>query len=636
MTNPKPGGHSRFARGGGNDPGLHRFRPLSIVAAGVVIAFLFFARDVFVPLSMAVLLSFLLATPCTYLERKGVRRTLSVAVVVGFSFVLFVGLAWLVSSQFYDLAKKLPDYHSVIEEKLKSLKSSPNGTVSKFSKMVQHMAEELEAPDGKEQIPDNHQITALPSQTEAIPVEIHQPRFGFFDVLWGVTGPILRPVGTGFMVLVVLIFMLHSREDLRNRMIRLAGTDRMDLTTDTLDEAAQRVSRYLSMQLLVNCCFGFLVGTGLHFIGMPSPWLWGVLALILRFIPFVGPWIAAVPPMMLALAIVPGWEKLAWTTGLFMVVELITSNLVEPVLYGSSTGVSPVALILAAIFWTWLWGPVGLLLSTPLTVCLAVIGLHMPRMRVLHVLLGDEPVLTPETLFYQRLLAKDRQEADGIVEAFLKEKPLTQVCDELLVPALSYAKEDLASGRLGKEKENFIFDNITQLIEDLAEERNDACQVTNPPGGASGETKPAAPAVVVIPARGRADEVAGLMFKEILGRRAVHASVLSSSSGLTADCLEVLAGSNARIVCISAVAPNALRRGRHLCKKIRAAFPEIRIIVALWGGPHDLTAAREALAACAPDFVASTFEPAAAAVIPFASSVAVGEVEPAVPALQPA
>jgi len=245
----------------------------------------------------------------------------------------------------------------------------------------------------------------------------------------------------------------------------------MDLTTDALDEAAGRVSRYLLMQLIVNCCFGVRIGLGLYLIGVPNPLLWGAMATLLRFIPYVGAWIAAAAPLLLAFAIHPGWAKLAWTGGLFLIAEVLTGNIIEPLLYGSSTGVSPVALVLSAIFWTWLWGPIGLLLSTPITVCLAVIGLHVPQLRFLHVLLGDEPVLTPETRFYQRMLAMDRHEVDGIVKAFLKDKTLGATYEQLMLHSLTYAKEDLERGRLTQERETFVLENIGQLVEELDGDR---------------------------------------------------------------------------------------------------------------------------------------------------------------------
>ncbi len=614
---------SSHARGGERDLNADsvKFRPLTVVATGTIIALLFFARDVFIPLSLAVLLSFLLAIPCSFLERRGFKRTPAVICVVALTFAFVVGAGWLLSAQFYDLAKRLPGYHEVIDAKLKSLKASPRGTFGQFDEMLRRTAEELQAPETNE--PPQTVAGSKPVMPEAraarepIPVEVRERRVGSWGVLGGLAAPVLKPLATAFMVLVVLFFMLLGREDLRNRLIRLAGTDRMDLTTDALDEAANRVSRYLLMQLVVNCCFGLLIGIGLSIIGMPSAPLWGVLAVLLRFIPYVGAWISAVAPLALAFALAPGWSKLAWTAGLYATAELMTSNFIEPLLYGSSTGVSPLALLLAAIFWTWLWGPIGLLLSTPLTVCLAVMGLHIPQLRFLHVLLGDEPVLTPETRFYQRMLAMDREEADGIVEHLLKEKPLAAVYEEIMLPALTYAKEDLWRGRLTKEKENFVFDNIIELAEELAEDekvQDHAAQCKNEPEGPMPKPDLPGAMVAVMPAKDKADEIAGTMLAQILARRNVGVRALSAAT-LTSDRLEDLAATDVDVVCISVVPPTNLRRTRYLCKKVQARFPGMKVVIGFWGGSQHLPFARDSLSECKPDAIVCTFEEAVAAII---------------------
>jgi len=601
------------------DPDSLRFRPMSVMAIGAIIAILFFARDVFIPLSLAVLLSFLLAIPCSFLERHGFKRTPAVVSVVGLTFALLVGAGWLLSAQFYDLAKKLPAYHEIIDTKLKSLKASPRGTFGQFSQMLRRTAEELRTPETNEppqgKVEGKQGIRDGASANQPVPVELREPRTGAWGILGGLVAPVLKPLATAFLVVVVLIFMLRGREDVRNRLIRLAGTDRMDLTTSALDEAANRVSRYLLMQLIVNCCFGCLIGTGLFFIGVPSAILWGVMAAILRFIPYVGAWISALAPLTLAFATAPGWSKLAWTTGLYATVELMTSNFIEPLLYGSSTGVSPLALLLAAIFWTWLWGPIGLLLSTPLTVCLAVMGLHIPQLGFLHVLLGDEPVLTLETRFYQRMLAMDREEAEEIVEHLLKEKPLAVVYEELFVPALAYAKEDLSRGRLTKEKENFVLDNIADLVQELSEDENERTGRNEKKSEAStsilDETNVFA---AVMPAKDKPDEIAGIMLGQILAQRMVSVRSLSAGA-LTSDSLEALASGAVNVVCISVMPPTNLRRTRYVCKKLRSRFPGMKLVIGYWGGSQNLSLARESLSECNPDIIACTLEEAVAAII---------------------
>jgi hypothetical protein len=433
-------------------------------------------------------------------------------------------------------------------------------------------------------------------------------------MLRSVLGPALKWLASGVMVLVVLIFMLAGREDLRNRVIRLAGTDRMDLTTNALDEAANRVSKYLSMQLIVNCCFGLLIGAGLYVIGVPNPLLWGALAMLLRFIPYVGAWIAASAPLLLAFAIEPGWGKLAWTGGLFLGAELVIGNIIEPLLYGSSTGVAPVALVLAAIFWTWLWGPTGLLLSTPLTVCLAVIGLHVPQFRLLHVLLGDEPVLAPEARFYQRMLALDRHEAEEIVESFLKDKTLSAAYGQLMVPSLIYAKEDLSRGRLSQTRENFVLETISELVNELADEEEDRLESGREAGTIpQARITEAEPVVAVLGAGSRTDAIGGSMLAKLLAHRGAVVRGLPGDANAETDKTDPVNG-RVRIICISAVPPIGWRRVRHLCKRLRLRFPDMKLLLGLWGAKDNLAELRESLSTYKVDSIFTSFEEAVAAI----------------------
>jgi len=594
---------------------------MALFGAAIVIAILFFAREVFIPLSLAILLSFLLAIPCTFLEHHGFKRPLAVLLLVGLCIAIVVTIGWVVSAQFYDLAGKLPNYQQTIETKLASLKTSPHSTLGRVNQMLQRTADELQAPDPKEAgtrmsgTSGNAPVTK--PKGEPIPVEVHQPANGSLGALKGMLASVGKSLASGVMILVVLIFMLLGREDLRNRVIRLAGTDRMDLTTDALDEAASRVSRYLLMQLIVNCCFGVLIGLGLFLIGIPNPLLWGAMATLLRFIPYVGAWIAAAAPLLLAFAIHPGWAKLAWTGGLFLTAEVLTGNIIEPLLYGSSTGVSPVALVLAAVFWTWLWGPIGLLLSTPLTVCLAVLGLHVPQLRFLHVLLGDEPVLTPETRFYQRMLAMDRHEADAIVKAFLKDKTLGAAYEQLILHSLTYAKEDLERGRLNQERETFVLENVSQLIEELAEDEEGRTEQ-------SSEERPDTPLsatelgtfVAVLPAANRADEIAGTMLAKLLALRGVAVRVFPAIA-LKEDVTEVGMNGSIRIACISALPPTSWMRIRYLCKKLRLRFPGIKLLIGYWGGTDNLSEVPESLSSCTPDGIVTTLDEAISALTSF-------------------
>jgi predicted PurR-regulated permease PerM len=604
-----PRGPASGASGGKLGSETLRLRPTTIIAISAILAILFFAREVFIPLSLSILLSFLLSIPCSFLERHSVPHVPAVILVVLLALSLLAGIGWLLSSQLFDLAGKLPGYQDVIETKLQALKTSPHSTLGQFNKMLRQTAEELRAPETNDialakstPAPTLSRTNSANLSQEPIPVEIREPQITSWGVLGGMVGPMLRPAANAFLVLVVLFFMLLGREDLRNRVIRLAGTDRIDLTTDALDEASDRVSRYLLMQLAVNTCFGILIGFGLSLIGVPNASLWGCLAMLLRFVPYVGAWIAAVAPLALAFAMHPGWSKLVWTVGLYASVELVTSNFIEPLLYGSSTGVSPLALLMAAIFWTWLWGPIGLLLSTPLTVCLAVLGLHVPRLHVLHVLLGDEPVLTPETRFYQRMLAQDASEAAKIADELLKEKPVEGVYEELMVPALKFAKEDLSRGRLTRKKESFILDSIADLSGDLAEE-NAESKVNDHPPAPDAEVRKN---VIIMPAKDRPDEIAGLLLQRLLSRRGAQSICLTAAALPTAHFDEI-EKEGVKIVCISVVPPSTLRRTRYLCKKLRARFPEVKLVLCLWGGPDRLPAARQTLSECGIDSFVGTY-----------------------------
>jgi predicted PurR-regulated permease PerM len=367
----------------------------------VAIAVLWFGRDLFIPFALAVLLSFALAPLVRRLRSLGLGRILPVLVSVALAFALIAGLAVVVGNQLVQLAGNLPSYEHNIRQKVASIKpDTGSGVLGRAAAVVRDLQREVaEAPAGA---PPERDTGAGPPP---VPVEIHEPPTSPLDVIRNVAVPLLAPVVTAGLVIVFLIFMLLERENLRDRFIALVGRGQMHVTTEALDEAAQRVSRYLLMQLVVNVTYGIPLALGLWLIGVPNAVLWGVLAALLRFLPYVGPFIAALFPIALAFAVDPGWSMILWVVALIVTLELISNNFVEPLLYGASAGISAIAVILSAIFWTTLWGPVGLFLATPLTVCLAVIGRYVPALRFFDVLLGAEPVLAPEERLYQRLLA---------------------------------------------------------------------------------------------------------------------------------------------------------------------------------------------------------------------------------------
>jgi hypothetical protein len=379
---------------------------------------------------------------------------------------------------------------------------------------------------------------------------------------------------------------------LRDRLIRLIGAGQVNIATQALDDASARVSRYLLAQLVVNIAYGIIAGAGLYFLRVPDPLLWGIVAALLRYIPYLGIWIAALMPAAMAFAVEPGWIKVPTIFGLYFGIDLLVYNLVEPFLYGTSTGVSPFAILLAAVFWTWLWGPVGLLLATPLTVCLVVIGRYVPSLEFLSVMLSDEPVLKAETRFYQRMLAMDLEEATHIAEEFLKGKSLEALADEVIVPALTLAERDRHRGKLDEAHEEFLFQNTRLLAEDMAERADDVIEGNNSPRSRNGPRESAChingdavseATVLCIPARDEADEIAALMLAQLLNKRGVKARALSAHS-LAGECLQEVDRDQTRLACIIAVPPLGYTHARYLCRRLRSQFPTLKLVAAILTG----------------------------------------------------
>ena len=420
-----------------------------------------------------------------------------------------------------------------------------------------------------------------------MPVEIRRTSFSPLDMIRNVLGSVLDLVLIASIVVVFVIFLLIQREDLRDRLLRLLGAGRVNLTTQALDEAGHRVSRYLLALTIINLIYGLIAAIGLYFIGVPNPLLWGIMASLLRFIPYLGIWIAAAMPASLAFAVDPGWLNLALIFGLYGGIDLVMYNFVEPKVYGSSTELSPMAVLLAAVFWTWLWGPVGLLLATPLTVCVVVLGRYVPSLEFLSILLSDEPVLSPQTRFYQRLVAMDVEEATQIAEDFLKGKSLEDLYDALIIPALSLAEEDRHQGRMDEAREQFVFKTTRFLIEDLAE-RSDELIAGNGSLRTREEKlidakKSALPGAeltaICIPARDEADEIAAEMLVQLLNKRGLPARALPSAA-LAGESLQEIAKDKPQVACVSAVPPMGYLHTRYLCRRLRTEFPDLKLVAA--------------------------------------------------------
>lgn len=576
------------------------FRAVTVVAVLLVAAVLYVAREVFIPFALALLLSFLLAPLVSMLQRIKIPKVPAVIMVVVFAAALIGSIGWLVSAQVYDLANKLPNYQATIEKKLKSLQPSGPGIFDRTSRMIQdtgkeltRAAEESRPPEAEEQKP--------------IPVEVHTPKPSSLQVMQRVLGTVLNPLATAGIVVLFVIFMLVHMEDMRDRLLRLLGMHKLNVTTQALDDAAARVSRYLLMNLVVNVTYGIPVGIALYFIGVPNAVLWGLVATLLRFIPYIGPWIAATFPVALAFAVDPGWSMFITTIALFVTLELISNNLLEPWLYGSSTGLSPMAVIVAAVFWTWLWGPVGLFLSTPLTVCLAVLGRHFPQFGFFYILLADEPVLPIETRFYQRLVARDPEDAATLAEDFLKERPLVALYDEVILPTLSLAEQGRRQGTLDEPKQRCIWRNMRALVEDWAEhiDVRPKGEDTDSDAEPSLPPKPERAAVACIPARDDSDEIAATIIAQVLERRGVGAKAFSCHF-LTAECATELRQMQLSVACICTLHPPAWRHARYLIKKLRAELPALKIIVAAWGAHEEIDEIQRRLGLASGDLVVKT------------------------------
>jgi predicted PurR-regulated permease PerM len=554
----------------------------SLLIVLIVVAVFYFARTIFVPLALSILLSFMLAPLVIRLRRWGLGRIPAAIMVVLVAFAILGVIGAVMASQLADLAHKLPEYQHNVHEKVESIRNSGGRLVKRLSGEVQRFSDTLTPPPA---------ATAQnqPPEERPVPVEIRRAAFSPVDLVQKILGSIVNVALMAAIVIVFVVFMLIEQDDLRDRLIRLAGSRQVSLTTNVLDDAASRVSRYLLAQFVVNIAYGIITGTVLFFIHVPNPLLWAMLAALFRYIPYLGIWLAALMPASVAFAVRPGWVDVPVVFGVYLGVDLLIYNFVEPLLYGSSTGLSPLAVLVAAVFWTWLWGPVGLLLATPLTVCAVVIARYVPNLSFLHVLLSDEPVLPPETRFYQRMLAMDSDGAAQVSEEFLKGKSLEELYDVVIIPALRLAEEDRHRGKLDETKERFLFENARILLEELAERAQDLADGNSESkGGLLARTtdspkltlESAGPvAILCVPARDAADELAAFMLKQLLQKRGLGAKSLPSG-GVINELIDAVDQSRPKVVCITAVPPFSSMHTRYLCRRLRNQFKEPGLVVA--------------------------------------------------------
>jgi predicted PurR-regulated permease PerM len=576
----------------------------ALVIAAIVIAGLYFARLVLEPLALAVLLSLLLSPAVHWLRHHGLGRVPAIVAAVLFAFIVIFGIVIAVGEQAVSLVQNLPVYEQNISGKIRSLSSAMpgGGMIERATRVFHDLGNELAATAGT--------APSLPAgQPGPVQVEVRSGA-GPLQVMQEIVGPMVAPLASAGLVALLLVMILLKREDLRDRLLRLAGVRDLHRMTAAMNDAAERVSRYLLTQLGVGICFGVPVGIGLAVIGIPNAPLWGILGVLLRFIPYLGGALTAIFPVALAIAVDPGWGVLAWTVALFIVVEVIIGNFVEPLAYGRSTGLSPVAVVAAAMFWGWLWGFVGLLLATPLTVCLVVLGRYIPHLQFLDILLGNRPVLSPEESLYQRLLADNSEEATEQVEEFAHERSIEAVFDEVAIPALVMAQIDSDRGVLAPHRRALIAEGFAAILDNLNEEEGEAPVPGNagPRGRGSGDE---AASIAIIAGRNELDLAAAWLLQHLLRRREYHAVVFSPEAVSTFN-LDRLPLRGVSLVCLSLLSTNSAARARYLVRRIRRTARRATIVVGFWGQAEAGLSIAEAISATAADRVVTTFAEALA------------------------
>ncbi|MGC1591649.1 MAG: AI-2E family transporter [Pseudolabrys sp.] len=616
------------------------------VLAALIVATLYFGRDVFVPVALSILLSFVLAPLVHALQDFRVPRAISVIGVVLLAFSIIFVIGGVIATQMTQLAGELPRYESNMRAKIQSLRgtAAANNTLERAADVLQDLSKELNKP---KELSSARSATpaanSLPGQdARPIPVEVRQPPPTALESIAALISPLLHPLMTSGIVIIFVIFTLLQREDLRNRLIKLAGSHDLQKTTVALNDAAERLSRLFLSQLALNSAFGLVIGTGLWFIGVPSAALWGILAGILRFVPYIGVFIAAVFPLLLAVAVDPGWSMLLWSAALFVIVEPLVGQVIEPLLYGRSTGLSPLAVVVSATFWTALWGPIGLVLATPLTICLVVLGRHVENLKFLEVMFGDRPALSPSELFYQRMLADDPAEALDNAEQFLKERPLAAYYDEVALKGLKLAQADLDRNALDTLHLQRIRDSVIELVRELDDhEDQPQKRVTQDVEAAAAVDSIEDPRVYDFPIlakdkltthwRGEApvlciagrtglDEAVAVMLAQILskqgiGTRLEGVDVLSSANILRLETKGIV------MVCVSFLNTSSIAQMRFTIRRLRRKLPGVVIVLGSWNAEADSTVLADAVKA---DGVALTLHDAVKLCLEEASADAVG------------
>jgi len=552
------------------------------LAVVIAVAVLRYAQEVFMPLALAILLTFLLAPLVERLQRLRINRVVAVILSVGLTMVILGGLLWIVFHQFTDLANELPRYRRQLRANLADVTGALKVGVSSTAEAVEQIQREFNRV-----APASQQLSGVPKMVVVEPPPTPMRAVGNY------ISPFIKPVSTTALVIVFVIFMLLRLPDLRDRVISLLGSKNLRVTTEALDEAAHKVSRYLVMQTVINGMQGIGTAVGLYAIGVPNAILWGALTMALRFVPYIGIWVGASLPIALSFAIFDHWSQPAMVAGLFVALETVSYLVLEPWLYGSRTGVSPIALLVAAAFWAWLWGPIGLLLAIPITVCLVVMGKYIPQLAFLYTLLGDQPVLAPHERLYQRLLASNHDDADELLHDATRAASRTEVCDTIVLPALLLAENDHDRGALPDSKRVAILEHVDEWADDFIHAKE---VPRTPPGNPTFGAFAAN--VLCLPAEDHADAISSKLLAAILMDQGTKAR--SSRNGLADE-----AKPDAVVIC--AFPPEAVTAARRCCKAVRQRWHDVPIFIGLWSAVGDIERARQRLEAVGAAAVSTTF-----------------------------
>ncbi len=578
----------------------------------LIVAAMYWARAVAIPVVLSALLTFLLTPAVSWLQRWRVPRVVAAVLTALLAFAFLGGVIATVVVQFPGLSRELTDNSDKIHAKAESVhRMIAGGGTHSLTALLDETINTIVPPKSRPVAPGTtvgktspEAVAEATSGSHPAPEAATSNTANFWGPLmeWAFA-PALEVFVDAGIVMVLVVFMLAQHEDLRNRMLRMLGTRNVTSSTKALGDAARRVRRYLLMQFFINCSFGLIVAAGLGIIGVPYPWLWGILGAVLRYIPYIGTWLAAVCPVLLSIALSKDWAQPLEALGLFVLLDLLITNVLEPIVYGRSVGVSGTALLIAAVFWTWLWGPIGLILSTPLTACLVVLGRSIPALEFLTVLMGDQPALSLPLSFYQRLLARDEDEATTLVEEYIQKNGVENVYDHMLLPALVHAKENRDRGAMTPADEEFITRTVGEMVEDVvfpAQDVIDAREAREgPPAAAECRLL-----VLGCPAKDELDELALRMMQRLLPAGKCQVEVMSKVA-LVAEVLTRVGEAKPAVVCIGAVPPYSFSSIRYLCKRLRAQYPGVKILVGCWGLRDDVKPTTDRLKAAGADYASA-------------------------------